>query len=81
MFMLLKEDLGIARPTIPYVNLVYNLTEDMVIEFFNEHTKPTSHTIEFGPKEISKLFNKEKDRKSTRLNSSHVSESRMPSSA
>mgnify|MGYP003333354670 FL=1 len=59
MFMLLKEDLGIARPTIPYVNLVYNLTEDMVIEFFNEHTKPTSHTIEFGSKEISKLFNKE----------------------
>ena len=59
MFMLLKEELGVARPTIPYVNLVYNLTEDLVIEFFNEHTKPTSHTIEIGPKEISKLFNRE----------------------
>ena len=59
MFMILKEELGIARPTIPYVNLVYNLTEDLVIEFFNEHTKPTSHTIEIGPKEISKLFNRE----------------------
>ena len=30
---------------------------------------------------LIEAFRKEKDRKSTRLNSSHVSESRMPSSA
>ena len=59
MFMILKEDLGIARPTIPYVNLIYNLTEDMVLDFFHNHTKPSSHSIEIGPKEISRLFNRE----------------------
>jgi len=59
MFMILKEELGIARPTIPYVNLIYNLTEDMIIDFFNSDKKPSTNTIEIGPKEISKLFNKE----------------------
>jgi hypothetical protein len=59
MIMIIKEELGIARPTIPYVNLVYNLTEDMIIEFFNDHTKPSVHDIQIGPKEIARIFNRE----------------------
>ena len=34
-----------------------------------------------GPVSFAKIYSTLKDRKSTRLNSSHVSESRMPSSA
>ena len=36
---------------------------------------------EFCPKMLSQFTGSDTDRKSTRLNSSHVSESRMPSSA
>ena len=37
--------------------------------------------VEAAPIGVMKTFEIERDRKSTRLNSSHVSESRMPSSA
>ena len=41
-----------------------------------EGVAETSHTVTIGGKEVSYT-----DRKSTRLNSSHIQKSRMPSSA
>ena len=50
-----------------------NVYKELVVEFL------ASFTFESGF--IGKNFNTRKDRKSTRLNSSHSGESRMPSSA
>ena len=43
--------------------------------------KKTVHFREYTVKELLELGERTKDRKSTRLNSSHANESRMPSSA
>jgi predicted GTPase len=32
---------------------------DMIVEFFNIHTKPSVHDIQIGPKEIARIFNRE----------------------
>ena len=42
---------------------------------------PTSGNVIVRDKELSKMNDEQLDRKSTRLNSSHANESRMPSSA
>ena len=56
---------------------------DRVIAIDDERRKLLSQiqTIQQKQNELSKEIPKEKDRKSTRLNSSHIPLSRMPSSA
>ena len=74
------------------VREVGGLLEELRAEFINfsrevTHTLPwpkTEHSFRFRPGEVTLYAGSNgggKDRKSTRLNSSHVSESRMPSSA
>ena len=48
--------------------------DDITYIRFKETSMESEHNVLY-------LYNNNKDRKSTRLNSSHVSESRMPSSA
>ena len=61
-----------------WLSLRYDLTAPLaryVAENFQNLPKP------FRRYQVGQVWRNEKDRKSTRLNSSHVSESRMPSSA
>ena len=52
---------------------------DVTVEYADD--KPTEIVISASKDDIGKVIGKQGDRKSTRLNSSHRLESRMPSSA
>ena len=60
-----------------------NMSWDNYGEWHVDHIQPISSfdIKEIGDNEFMKCWTLDKDRKSTRLNSSHMSESRMPSSA
>lgn len=50
------ERLGVAEPTLPYVNLVYGVLEDKVIDLANKKTKNFSETIKLGHDYIKEIY-------------------------
>jgi len=62
-----------------YVNWNMSLADDVVSPQFRSHDWPEAGPT--GPKAFRNYYSALRDRKSTRLNSSHTSKSRMPSSA
>ena len=61
-------------------DLIKSSCKEKNLEVYLEK-KPTPELCKFFYKEVGKDFFWKEDRKSTRLNSSHVKRSRMPSSA
>ena len=85
-----KYPLGNIPHLIPH-NVVRESDQQAAIDHINQQSAPDRYRVFTTPvdvatpqarlKVIAILYHYEQDRKSTRLNSSHVSESRMPSSA
>ena len=50
------ESLGVAEPTLPYVNLVYSVLEDKVLELLKTKPKTFSETIKLGHDYIEKIY-------------------------
>ena len=65
-----------------HVSLYEGRTIEQKREFVKAVTAETARTLKCAPEAVDIIFEDiKKDRKSTRLNSSHSQQSRMPSSA
>lgn len=58
---LLKESLGVSTSTVPYVNLVYETLEPIVIDYFNGKNDGGDKKIKITLKEITKVYRQNLD--------------------
>jgi len=53
---ILSEDMGVAVPSVPYINLIYQKLEERVISFLNGKEKKINDLIVLGLSEISEIY-------------------------
>lgn len=53
---LLREELGVASQTVPYINLIYQTLEPIVTEFLSGKEKTKQEEIVISPKKMSEIY-------------------------